>query len=135
MALKASGGRLPRVELEETGPRLDAALRRSKLASDDLYRLARKAPKVLKAQRKPRKNISEVGTPSWLLGRGRWDWVDVGGRVRVPARPRPRREAGAQAPPDAQSQGPQTRRGVFLTSDICCAFTCFFFSVSKGQTE
>lgn len=46
--LKKSGSKLPRVELDEIGPRMDLTLRRHKLASDGLFKLARKQPKQLK---------------------------------------------------------------------------------------
>ena len=46
MILKKSGSRLPRVELEEMGPRMDLTLRRSHLASDDLFNTACKQVKV-----------------------------------------------------------------------------------------
>ncbi|XP_041831808.1 ribosome production factor 2 homolog [Melanotaenia boesemani] len=54
--LKKSGCRTPRIELEEIGPSLDLVLRRTHLASDDLYKLAHKEPKALKPKKK--KNIS-----------------------------------------------------------------------------
>ena len=46
MVLKKSGTRIPRVELEEMGPRMDLVLRRSHLASDDLFDSACKQVKV-----------------------------------------------------------------------------------------
>lgn len=54
--LKKSGCRTPRIELEEMGPALDLVLRRSHLASDDLYKTAHRQPKALKPKKK--KNIS-----------------------------------------------------------------------------
>ncbi|XP_059212476.1 ribosome production factor 2 homolog [Centropristis striata] len=54
--LKKSGCRTPRIELEEMGPSLDLLLRRTHLASEDLYRLAHRQPRALKAKKK--KNIS-----------------------------------------------------------------------------
>lgn len=54
--LKKSGCRTPRIELEEIGPSFDFTVRRTHLASDDLYKLAMKRPKALKAKKK--KNIS-----------------------------------------------------------------------------
>jgi len=47
--LKKSGTRVPRVELEEVGPSADLVLRRTKIASDDLYRRAKKQPDAAKA--------------------------------------------------------------------------------------
>lgn len=46
--LKKAGGRVPRVELEEIGPAVDFKLRRTKFASEDLFKLACKRPKALK---------------------------------------------------------------------------------------
>ena len=46
--LKKSGSRVPRVELEEVGPAADLVLRRTKIASDDLYRRAKKRPDAAK---------------------------------------------------------------------------------------
>ena len=46
--LKKSGSRTPRIELHEMGPRLDLELRRTKLASEELLKEARKVPKALK---------------------------------------------------------------------------------------
>ncbi|KAK1805584.1 hypothetical protein P4O66_019865, partial [Electrophorus voltai] len=54
--LKKSGCRTPRVELEEIGPAFDFVLRRTHLASDDLYKTAHRQPRGLKAKKK--KNIS-----------------------------------------------------------------------------
>ncbi|XP_056422309.1 ribosome production factor 2 homolog [Hyla sarda] len=54
--LKKSGCRTPRIELEEMGPSFDFVIRRTHLASDDLYKLALKRPKALQARKK--KNIS-----------------------------------------------------------------------------
>lgn len=48
--LKKSGCRTPRIELEEIGPSLDLVLRRTHLASDDLYKLAHRKPKALKVR-------------------------------------------------------------------------------------
>nr|CAD7269502.1 unnamed protein product [Timema shepardi] len=48
MLLKKSGTRTPRIELEEIGPSIDFKLRRTKLASVDLFKVASKKPKELK---------------------------------------------------------------------------------------
>ncbi|XP_013173252.1 PREDICTED: ribosome production factor 2 homolog [Papilio xuthus] len=55
--LKKSGQRTPRVELEEIGPSIDFKLRRTKLASDDLYKESCKIPREVKPLTK--KNISK----------------------------------------------------------------------------
>ena len=41
---------MPRVELEHMGPSLDLVMRRTSLASDDLYKRARKQPKEAKVR-------------------------------------------------------------------------------------
>jgi len=55
--LKKSGSRTPRIELEEIGPAADFVLRRTKLASEDLFKQAMKQPKENKARKI--KNISK----------------------------------------------------------------------------
>ncbi|KAK7835242.1 hypothetical protein U0070_017778 [Myodes glareolus] len=57
LLLKKSGCRTPRIELEEMGPSLDLVLRRTHLASDDLYKLSMKMPKALKI----RSHIAQTG--------------------------------------------------------------------------
>uniref|UniRef100_A0A0B6ZM35 Ribosome production factor 2 homolog n=2 Tax=Arion vulgaris TaxID=1028688 RepID=A0A0B6ZM35_9EUPU len=54
--LKKSGSRTPRVELEFMGPSLDLSMRRTRYASDDLFKRALKKP--LTAKPKKKKNIS-----------------------------------------------------------------------------
>ena len=56
--LKKSGTRIPRIELEEMGPRMDLVLRRTHLASDDLFSTACKQVKV-----------------RLIIVQGRWKWV------------------------------------------------------------
>lgn len=48
--LKKSDCRTPRIELEEIGPRADLLCRRTKLASEDLFKQACKKPKELKVK-------------------------------------------------------------------------------------
>ncbi|XP_029178415.1 ribosome production factor 2 homolog [Nylanderia fulva] len=55
--LKKSNTRIPRIELEEIGPRADLLCRRNKFASEDLFKQACKKPKELKIKKK--KNISK----------------------------------------------------------------------------
>lgn len=57
MLLKKSGIRIPKIELEEIGPCMDLCVRRTKFASDDLFKQACKKPKELKVKKK--KNISK----------------------------------------------------------------------------
>ena len=46
--MKKSGTRTPRVEIQEIGPSIDFIVRRTSLASDDLYKEACKQPKAAK---------------------------------------------------------------------------------------
>lgn len=46
--LKKSNSSIPRIELEEIGPRANLICRRIKLASEDLFKAACKKPKELK---------------------------------------------------------------------------------------
>lgn len=70
--MKKSGTKLPRIELEEMGPRADLAIRRTHLASEDLFKSACKQVKNVGKVKKV-KNVTEDG-----LGTKH-------GRVHVPA--------------------------------------------------
>lgn len=59
ISLKKSGQKTPRIELTEIGPRSDFSIRRTKIASEDLYKQSRKQPKELKVSKK--KNMSRDG--------------------------------------------------------------------------
>ncbi|XP_074655618.1 ribosome production factor 2 homolog [Tubulanus polymorphus] len=54
--LKKSGTKTPRIELEEIGPSFDFVMRRTKLASLDLFKRAKRVPTTV--QPKKKKNIS-----------------------------------------------------------------------------
>ncbi|KAI7821832.1 Brix domain-containing protein 1 [Kickxella alabastrina] len=58
-SLKKSGLRQPRVELEEMGPSLDLRVRRVRLPTEDMWKLAVQVPKELKVVKV--KNISRDG--------------------------------------------------------------------------
>ena len=71
---KSDNVRLPRVELEEIGPRMDWTLRRTHLASDDLFKTACKTIKNAKrTEKRKTKNITDDGLGGTL------------GRIHVPA--------------------------------------------------
>ncbi|XP_055640431.1 ribosome production factor 2 homolog [Toxorhynchites rutilus septentrionalis] len=71
--LKKSGQRTPRIELEEMGPSMDLTIRRTKIASDDLYKTAMKQPAILKVAK--RKNVSrdELGNVHGRVHVGKQD--------------------------------------------------------------
>lgn len=48
--LKKSGTKIPRIEVEEIGPSMDLVIRRTQLASDELFKQACKKPKELKVR-------------------------------------------------------------------------------------
>ncbi|EHB00381.1 Brix domain-containing protein 1 [Heterocephalus glaber] len=62
LLLKKSGCRTPWIELEEMGPSVDLVLRRTQLASDDLYKLSMKMPKALKPKKKKNRSHDTFGT-------------------------------------------------------------------------
>ncbi|XP_076801964.1 ribosome production factor 2 homolog [Clavelina lepadiformis] len=51
VALKKSGSRTPRIELDEMGPNMDLLVRRTHLASDDLFKKACRKPKAAKPKK------------------------------------------------------------------------------------
>lgn len=57
--LKKSGLKTPRIEITEIGPSMDLAIRRTKIASEDLYKQSRKQPKQLRIHKT--KNVSHDG--------------------------------------------------------------------------
>ncbi|XP_071869095.1 ribosome production factor 2-like protein Non3 isoform X1 [Bombus fervidus] len=59
--LKKSDCRIPRIELEEIGPRADLICRRTKLASEDLFKQACKKPKELKVKKKKNISVDKLG--------------------------------------------------------------------------
>ncbi|KAK2705942.1 hypothetical protein QYM36_016082 [Artemia franciscana] len=70
---KKSGAKTPRVDLEEIGPRMDFSLRRTKLASDDLFKTSCKKPRQIKP--KTVKNIKKdaLGTTTGRIHLGKQD--------------------------------------------------------------
>ncbi|XP_060084935.1 ribosome production factor 2 homolog isoform X2 [Ylistrum balloti] len=73
--MKKSGSNTPRVELEDMGPSFDFVIRRTKLASDDLYKRSLRQPKTAKPRKI--KNISHNPFGS-KLGRIHMDKQDLG---------------------------------------------------------
>ncbi|XP_069128652.1 ribosome production factor 2 homolog [Argopecten irradians] len=73
--MKKSGSKIPRVELEDMGPSLDLVIRRTKLASDDLFKRSLRQPKTAKPRKT--KNISRNAFGS-KLGRIHMDKQDLG---------------------------------------------------------
>jgi len=69
--LKKSGSRTPRVELAEMGPRFDMTVRRSKLASDDLFKVACKQPPELKTKKQKNVSMDVFGTKVARIHLGR----------------------------------------------------------------
>lgn len=59
--LKKSGQKTPRIELVEIGPSADFSIRRTKIASEDLYKQARKQPKQLQQKNKKNVTYDELG--------------------------------------------------------------------------
>ena len=55
--MKKSGSRVPRIELEDMGPSVDFIMRRTKLASEDLYKRSLKVPKTATVSKLKVKNV------------------------------------------------------------------------------
>ncbi|XP_046977942.1 ribosome production factor 2 homolog [Vanessa cardui] len=71
--LKKSGQRTPRIELEEIGPSVDFKLRRTKLASADLFKEACRIPKELKPIAKKNQSTDAFGTKLGRIHMGKQD--------------------------------------------------------------
>lgn len=113
--MKKSGTKTPRVELEEIGPHADLTLRRTKIASDDLFRTARRQPKENKVKKK--KNIVKTALGA-TMGRVHMEKQDFGklqtrklkGLKKTPEEKKAARatkKAAARAARDQQPQQPQ----------------------------
>lgn len=59
--LKKSGLKTPRIELAEIGPAIDFSIRRTKIASEELYKQASRQPKALKVVKKKNVSRDELG--------------------------------------------------------------------------
>eukprot|EP00112_Aurelia_sp_Birch-Aquarium-sp1_P002632 Seg1293.6 transcript_id=Seg1293.6/GoldUCD/mRNA.D3Y31 product="Ribosome production factor 2" protein_id=Seg1293.6/GoldUCD/D3Y31 len=62
VSLKKSGTRTPRVEINEMGPSIDFVVRRTRLASHDLYKQACRQPKAAKVQKTKNVEHNVFGT-------------------------------------------------------------------------
>lgn len=71
--LKKSGQKTPRIELEEIGPSANFSIRRTKIASKDLYKTALKKPAALRVT--PKKNVTrdELGNVHGRVHVGKQD--------------------------------------------------------------
>ena len=68
IALKKSGTRIPRVELQEMGPSLDLSLRRVREAPPDLMAEALKQPKMTAKKARPFPGLALLrSVPDWSL--------------------------------------------------------------------
>jgi len=75
--LKKSGCSTPRAELEEIGPSLDLALRRTKLAAPDLFKRACKQPKALKPKKKKNMSRDALGAEHATVHMKRQDYTKL----------------------------------------------------------
>lgn len=61
IALKKSGNKFPRVEMEEVGPRMDLTLRRRKSAASELRKHAMKVPYAAKPKQQKNTRTGQMG--------------------------------------------------------------------------
>jgi len=71
--LKKSGQKTPRIELEEIGPSINFTIRRTKIASKDLYKTALRKPAPLKVTKKKNVRRDELGNVHGRVHVGRQD--------------------------------------------------------------
>jgi len=75
--LLKSGTRIPRVELEEIGPRFDLSLRRSQLAFEDLFKTSLRQPYQLKPKKEKNISQSNLGTTFGRIHMERQDYTKL----------------------------------------------------------
>jgi ribosome production factor 2 len=95
--LKKSGSRIPLVDLEEMGPRVDWVLRRTHAPAEGLLKEAMRQPKAIK--QKKRKNV-ESNVFGNKIGRIHMQKQDIGRLQtrKVRALKKPKTEDAAEAP-------------------------------------
>ncbi|EAA07848.5 AGAP003048-PA [Anopheles gambiae str. PEST] len=71
--LKKSGQRTPRIELTEMGPSLDLSIRRTKIASDSLYKTAMRQPAILRVTKRKNVTRDELGNVHGRVHVGKQD--------------------------------------------------------------
>ncbi|XP_054163508.1 ribosome production factor 2 homolog [Oppia nitens] len=75
--LKNSGTRLPRIELEEMGPRVDFTVRRTHLASQDLWKRSLRQPEVFKKKIVKNINRDKLGSTLGRIHMRRQDYKSL----------------------------------------------------------
>jgi len=113
--MKKSGSKIPRIELEEIGPSLDLVMRRTKLATSDLFKTALRQPKQLKPNKV--KNIKRDAFGS-KMGRIHMQKQDLGklqtrklkGLKKSPAERKANNQARKRKPTGANTNQARKRK-------------------------
>lgn len=71
--LKKSGQRTPRIELTEIGPSMDLVIRRTKLASKDLFKVSMRRPAILRVAKRKNVTRDELGNVHGRVHVGKQD--------------------------------------------------------------
>lgn len=105
--LKKSGTRLPRVELQEIGPRLDLTVRRTRLASKDLFKRALKRPEALTKKKVKNINKDPLGSTLGRIHMKRQNYKNLSLRMskafRKSSQERNRQRKGSSVVPIAET--------------------------------
>ncbi|XP_067645918.1 ribosome production factor 2 homolog [Eurosta solidaginis] len=104
--LKKSGQRTPRIELAEIGPSADFSIRRTKIASEDLYKQARKQPKQLQAKKKKNLTYDEMGNTHGRVHLGKQNVTKI----------QTRRVKGLKKTPEEKREGRQKKKELLKTA-------------------
>jgi len=99
--LQDTGAEAPRVELKEIGPSVDFKIGRSKLASDDLFKISCKKPKELKGKKVKNVKTNVFGTKEARIHVSRQNISKVQTR-RMKGLRRSKKPAGASNRPKPQ---------------------------------
>lgn len=110
--LKKSGTKIPRVELKEVGPSIDLVMRRNKIATESLFKEARKIPKAAKPKKQKNISFDTLGSKHGTVHMKPQDMNKLQTRkVRALKRRRTEDHGNKETPENTESSSKQQRTG------------------------
>ncbi|BFZ62179.1 rRNA-binding ribosome biosynthesis protein rpf2 [Saitoella coloradoensis] len=105
---KKSGQKLPRIELQEMGPRIDFSVRRVQAPNDDVWNEATKKPKQLMPRTKKNVGMNEIGDKTGRIHVGRQDLTKMQTRKMKGLKKRAGEDADEEVVAEARSKKART---------------------------